>query len=52
LRKVRIPGSIDGNEFDARFDDAVDAIYRSGHQRPVAYSRGAALLDWNGRNFD
>ena len=40
---VRIPGTIDGNEFDARFDDAVDAIYRSGQQRPVAYSHGAAI---------
>ena len=42
-RSVRIPGTIDGNEFDARFDDAVDAIYRSGQQRPVAYSHGAAI---------
>jgi hypothetical protein len=29
-RFVRIPGSIDGNEFDARFDEALDTIYRSG----------------------
>jgi broad specificity phosphatase PhoE len=45
-RNARIPGSIDGNEFDARFDEAVDAIYRSGQQRPVAFSHGAAIAMW------
>lgn len=49
-RDVRIPGSIDGNEFDARFDDAVDTIYRSGQQRPVAYSHGAAIAMWTMMN--
>ena len=29
-RLARIPGSVDGNEFDARFDESVDDIYRSG----------------------
>jgi broad specificity phosphatase PhoE len=45
-RSARIPGSIDGDEFDARFDDAVNAIYRSGQQQPVAYSHGAAIAMW------
>jgi broad specificity phosphatase PhoE len=49
-RDVRIPGSIDGNEFDARFDDAVDTIYRSGQQRPIAYSHGAAIAMWTMMN--
>ncbi|BBY43881.1 histidine phosphatase family protein [Mycolicibacterium celeriflavum] len=49
-RSARIPGSIDGNEFDARFDEAVDTIYRSGHQRPVAYSHGAAIAMWTMMN--
>lgn len=49
-RDARIPGSIDGNEFDARFDEAVDAIYRSGEQQPVAYSHGAALAMWTMMN--
>ena len=49
-RSARIPGSIDGNEFDARFDEAVDAIYRSGQQRPVAYSHGAAIAMWTMMN--
>jgi hypothetical protein len=37
-RFVRIP--IDGNEFDARFDEAVDTIYRSS-QRSRSRSRTA-----------
>ena len=49
-RSVRIPGSIDGNEFDARFDDAVDTVYRSGQQRPVAFWHGAAIAVWTMMN--
>lgn len=45
-RTARIPGSIDGNEFDARFDQAVDAVYGSGQQQPVVYSHGAAIAMW------
>ncbi len=45
-RDARIPGSIDGNEFDARFDDAVESIYRSTDQRPVAFSHGGAIAVW------
>jgi len=51
-RSARIPGSIDGDEFDARFDEAVDAIYRRGQQRPVAYSHGAAIAMWTMMNVD
>lgn len=51
-RSARIPGSIDGNEFDARFDAAVETIYRSGHQRPVAYSHGAAIAMWTLMNVE
>jgi broad specificity phosphatase PhoE len=49
-RFVRIPGSIDANEFDARFDEAVDAIYRSGQQQPVAFWHGAAIAMWTMMN--
>ncbi|MUL83114.1 MULTISPECIES: histidine phosphatase family protein [unclassified Mycolicibacterium] len=45
-RNARIPGSIDGNEFDARFDGAVQQIYDSGDDNPVAYSHGAAIMLW------
>jgi broad specificity phosphatase PhoE len=49
-RSARIPGSVDGNEFDARFDEAVDAISTSGHARPVVYSHGAAISMWTMMN--
>ncbi|WP_284235158.1 histidine phosphatase family protein [Mycobacterium antarcticum] len=45
-RTARIPGSIDGNEFDTRFDDAVAAIYATGDRDPVAFSHGAAIALW------
>ncbi|CRZ17421.1 histidine phosphatase family protein [Mycolicibacterium neworleansense] len=45
-RGARIPGSIDGNEFDARFARAVQQIYDSGDDDPVAYSHGAAIMLW------
>jgi broad specificity phosphatase PhoE len=54
-RSARIPGSVDGNEFDARFDDAVQHIYDSGEQNPVAFSHSAAIMLWvlmNVRNPD
>ena len=52
---ARIPGSIDGHEFDARFDEAVASIYDSGDQRPVAFSHGGSIALWtllNARNAD
>lgn len=45
-RSARIPGSVDGNEFDARFDAAVQQIYDSGEQNPVAFSHSAAIMFW------
>ncbi len=54
-RTARIPGSLDGNEFDARFDEAVQQIYDSGDDEPVAYSHGGAIMLWvmmNVRNPD
>ncbi|MFV8048516.1 histidine phosphatase family protein [Mycobacterium sp. 48b] len=54
-RSARIPGSIDGNEFDGRFDEAVQQIYDTGDDNPVAYSHGAAIMLWvqmNVRNPD
>jgi broad specificity phosphatase PhoE len=49
-RDARIPGSIDGNEFDARFDEAVNEIYRSGHQQPVAFAHGGSIAIWTMMN--
>ncbi|HEY7051888.1 MAG TPA: histidine phosphatase family protein [Mycobacterium sp.] len=54
-RDARIPGSVDGNEFDARFDQAVESIYDSGELKPVAFSHSAAILLWvlmNTKNSD
>jgi broad specificity phosphatase PhoE len=54
-RSARIPGSVDGNEFEARFTEAVQHIYDSGQQNPVAFSHAAAITMWvlmNVRNAD
>lgn len=54
-RNARIPGSLDGNEFESRFNGAVQHIYDSGEQNPVAFSHGAAIMLWvlmNVRNPD
>jgi broad specificity phosphatase PhoE len=45
-RSARIPGSVDGNEFEARFNEAVQRIYDSGEQNPVAFSHGTAIMVW------
>ncbi len=45
-RSAKIPGSLDGNEFEARFNDAVRQIYESGDQNPVAFSHAAAIMLW------
>lgn len=45
-RNARIPGSLDGNEFEARFNDAVQHIYDSGELNPVAFSHGGAIMIW------
>jgi broad specificity phosphatase PhoE len=45
-RTARIPGSINGVEFQARFNDAVKAIYDSGETNPVAFSHGFAIAYW------
>src|SRR5271165_1379689 len=45
-RAARIPGSVTGDEFESRFDDAVKAIYDSGETNPVAFSHGEAIMFW------
>jgi broad specificity phosphatase PhoE len=54
-RGARIPGSMDGNEFEARVNQAVQQIYDSGQQNPVAFAHAAAMMLWvlmNVRNPD
>ena len=43
---LRIPGSIDGNEFDARMDGALKNMYDNGDRNPVVFSHGAAIMFW------
>jgi broad specificity phosphatase PhoE len=45
-RAARIPGSINGNEFESRFNDAVETVYRSGQTNPVVFSHGEAITCW------
>jgi broad specificity phosphatase PhoE len=45
-RAARIPGSIDGNEFDTRFNDAIAAVYATGDHHPVVFSHGGAIALW------
>jgi broad specificity phosphatase PhoE len=45
-RSARIPGAINGNEFEARFNDAMDTIYRSGETNPVVFAHGYSIAYW------
>ncbi|MFI7195201.1 histidine phosphatase family protein [Nocardia nova] len=45
-RSERIPGSIDGNEFDRRFDEAIQDIYDSGDRHPIAVAHGGSIMIW------
>ncbi|MCW1960077.1 MAG: phosphoglycerate mutase family protein [Mycobacterium sp.] len=52
-RRFGIPGSVNGNQFNAAFTEAVQKIYDSGDDRPVAFSSGLAMMMWtllNARN--
>jgi broad specificity phosphatase PhoE len=54
-RDARIPGSVNGDEFNDDFTAAVQKIYDSGDTKPVAFSHGAAIMTWtqmNVRNTD
>ncbi|HYB35719.1 MAG TPA: histidine phosphatase family protein [Mycobacterium sp.] len=45
-RQNGIPGSINGNQFNEQFTAAVQKIYDSRHNKPVAFSHGAAIMIW------
>jgi broad specificity phosphatase PhoE len=45
-RQAAIPGSVDGNQFNNAFSGAVQKIYDSGDNKPVAFSHGAAIMIW------
>ncbi|GFG54461.1 histidine phosphatase [Mycolicibacterium agri] len=53
LRFVRIPGSEDGNEFDARMDAALEQIAdptQGDSENPVVFSHGATIMFWTMMN--
>ena len=52
-RRFGIPGSEDGDEFNGAFTNAVQRIYESGDDKPIAFSSGLAVMMWtlmNARN--
>lgn len=52
-RRFGIPGSVNGNQFNGAFSGAVQKIYDSGENKPVAFSSGLAIAMWtllNSRN--
>jgi broad specificity phosphatase PhoE len=51
-REERIPGSIDGHEFDHRFDVAIQQIYDSGDTHPIAFAHGGSIMIWTLMNVD
>ena len=49
---VRMPGSATGDEFLARYDDAVKAVVATGVETAVLVSHGAAIRTWVGHRCD
>ncbi|MED5814048.1 histidine phosphatase family protein [Mycolicibacterium sp. 050232] len=52
---ARIPGSLNGHEFDARMDGAVQTMYDNGDRNVAAFSHGGAIMFWvflNAENAD
>ena len=45
-RRFGIPGSVNGNQFNQAFTVAVQKIYESGNDKPVAFSSGLAMMVW------
>jgi broad specificity phosphatase PhoE len=48
-----IPGSVSGTDFNGKFTAAVQRIYDSGNNKPVAFSSAASIMIWtllNARN--
>ncbi len=49
---ARIPGSLDGHEFNARVGGALQSIYDDGSRNAVVFSHGAAMMFWTFMNVD
>jgi broad specificity phosphatase PhoE len=51
-RFVPVLGGENGNQFEARVNDAVAAIYASGDTNPIAFSHGGTIMAWTLMNVD
>ncbi len=52
-RRFGIPGSVTGDQFNEAFTDAVQTIYDSGQDKPIAFSSAFSIMMWtlmNARN--
>ncbi|MEV6280136.1 histidine phosphatase family protein [Nocardia sp. NPDC051832] len=49
---ARIPGSIDGKEFDGRVDQALVEVQRRSCAKPVIFSHAATIMFWSMLNAD
>jgi len=45
-RSFAIPGSVSGTKFNGQFSAAVQRIYDSGDNKPVAFSSAVAIMMW------
>jgi len=45
-----IPGSTNGRDFNEHFTAAIKKIYESGHNKPVVFSQGTAIMVWTMMN--
>ena len=52
LRSLPIPLGEGGNEFNARYSDAVATVIAGGQSDPVIFSHGAAIMVWTAMNVD
>jgi len=50
--KDAIPGSVSGEQFNDRFTAAVQKIYDSGHNKPVAFSHAESIMYWTLMNVN
>lgn len=47
---ARIPGSIDGNEFESRVNGALQTMYDNGDRNPIVFSHGGTIMFWTMMN--
>ncbi len=52
LRSLPIPLGEGGNEFNARYSDAIASVIAAGETDPVIFSHGAAIMVWTAMNVD